>query len=88
MYHALALMVVGLLATSRSYSGKGLSVAGWAFAIGTVLFSGSLYGLALSGIRWLGAVTPLGGVAFLVGWLALAFVRKDREKSDATEDLS
>jgi uncharacterized membrane protein YgdD (TMEM256/DUF423 family) len=88
MYHALALMIVGLLASSRAHSGKALSVAGWAFAIGTVLFSGSLFGLALSGIRWLGAITPLGGVAFLVGWLALAFVRKDREKSDATEDLS
>jgi uncharacterized membrane protein YgdD (TMEM256/DUF423 family) len=45
--------------------------AGWLFLIGTIVFSGSLYALALSGVRWLGAVTPLGGAAFLAGWLCL-----------------
>ena len=46
--------------------------AWWCFLVGLVLFSGSLYGLALSGMKWLGAVTPFGGLAFLVGWLWLA----------------
>jgi uncharacterized membrane protein YgdD (TMEM256/DUF423 family) len=45
--------------------------AGWLFLVGTLLFSGSLYALALSGLRWLGAVTPLGGAAFLAGWACL-----------------
>ncbi|WP_349263165.1 DUF423 domain-containing protein, partial [Longimicrobium sp.] len=48
------------------------SAAGWLFTAGIVLFSGSLYVLALSGIRWLGAITPLGGVCFLAGWVMLA----------------
>ncbi len=70
MYHALALVAVGLLcAYSPSTAG---TVAGVGFAAGTVLFSGSLYLLALTGTRWLGAITPVGGVAFLVGWVALA----------------
>jgi uncharacterized membrane protein YgdD (TMEM256/DUF423 family) len=67
MYHAVA-----LLASSRVAGRPGGVVAGWLFAAGVVLFSGSLYLLALTGTRWLGAVTPLGGVAFLAGWLALA----------------
>ena len=50
--------------------------AGWLFVAGTVLFSGSLYTLALSGVRWLGAITPLGGVAFLVGWVCLALAAR------------
>jgi uncharacterized membrane protein YgdD (TMEM256/DUF423 family) len=71
MYHALALVAVGLLAT-RGATSKALGVAGWAFFAGILLFSGSLYALALSGVRWLGAITPIGGVSFLVGWAALA----------------
>ncbi len=71
MYHALALVAVGLLAGRAA--GGATSVAGWAFLIGIVIFSGSLYLLALTGQRWLGAVTPIGGVAFLVGWAALAW---------------
>lgn len=70
MFHALALLAVALL-SSRAAS-PAASVAGWAFTLGILLFSGSLYLLALSGVRWLGAITPLGGVAFLVGWVALA----------------
>jgi uncharacterized membrane protein YgdD (TMEM256/DUF423 family) len=50
-----------------------VSLAGWAFVAGTLLFSGSLYALALTGVKWLGAVTPFGGVAFLVGWASLAW---------------
>ena len=70
MYHALALLAVALLA-ARAPSAAA-SAAGWLFAVGIVLFSGSLYALALTGIRVLGAVTPLGGVCFLAGWVALA----------------
>jgi len=69
--HALALLAVGLL--GRDGPGKVLNLAGWAFATGILLFSGSLYLLALTDIRWLGAVTPLGGTAFLLGWGALAW---------------
>lgn len=71
MYHALALLVVGLL-LSRSEASTLLNISGLAFLAGIVLFSGSLYALSLSGIKWLGAITPLGGVAFLVGWGCLA----------------
>ena len=69
MYHALALLAVAWAITR--WPGAWPARAGWLFLIGTVLFSGSLYALALSGVRWLGAVTPLGGAAFLAGWLCL-----------------
>ena len=73
MYHALALVGVGILLGRFSVEGSAwLSGAGWLFLAGSVLFSGSLYLLALSGTTWLGAITPLGGVAFLLGWLAVA----------------
>jgi uncharacterized membrane protein YgdD (TMEM256/DUF423 family) len=73
MYHALALLAVGMLLARFSTDGSAwLSTAGWLFIAGSVLFSGSLYLLSLSGTTWLGAITPLGGVAFLLGWLALA----------------
>lgn len=69
MYHALALLVV---AWAVDRWGGGMMVwSGWSFVVGTVLFSGSLYALALTGVRGFGAVTPLGGIAFLVGWLLL-----------------
>lgn len=74
MYHALALVLVGLLVTR--WPGGTTVWAGWLFLAGTVLFSGSLYLLALSGMRWLGAITPLGGVAFLAGWLCLALAAR------------
>lgn len=70
MYHALGLLAVAW-AVSR-WPGALPVWAGWLFVLGTVLFSGSLYILALTGIRWWGAITPLGGVAFLAGWLCLA----------------
>ena len=72
MYHALALLVVGWLAPSGGRAATAIRPAGWLFVAGTILFCGCLYVLALSGVRWLGAVTPLGGLAFLGGWLALA----------------
>ena len=66
MYHALALVAIGL-AFAR-LQGRAAAAAAWLFVAGTVLFSGSLYVLTLTGTRWWGAVTPLGGVAFLAGW--------------------
>jgi uncharacterized membrane protein YgdD (TMEM256/DUF423 family) len=70
MFHALGLFAAAW-AASR-WPGAWPNRSGWLFVVGTVLFSGSLYALALSGVRWLGAITPLGGVAFLLGWLCLA----------------
>lgn len=70
MYHALGLLFVAW-AVAR-WSGGPAGWAGWLFVAGTIVFSGSLYLLALTGARWLGAVTPLGGIAFLAGWLCLA----------------
>lgn len=69
MYHALALLLVAWAA--GRWPVPPVRAAGWLFVAGTVLFSGSLYLLALTGARWLGAVTPLGGLAFLAGWCAL-----------------
>lgn len=90
--HALALLVVGWVEVpgARGEAPVGgeaaRRVAGWGFVAGTVLFSGSLYALALSGIRALGAVTPVGGVAFVVGWLALARAAATRRAEGARED--
>ncbi len=70
MYHALALLAVGWAATR--WPGAWVSASGWLFLIGIVVFSGSLYLMTLTGARWLGAITPLGGLAFISGWVALA----------------
>lgn len=70
MYHAFALLVVGLLSLGPQFSRALLQFASGAFMLGIVLFCGSLYLLALTGIGWLGAITPIGGTAFLFGWLA------------------
>jgi uncharacterized membrane protein YgdD (TMEM256/DUF423 family) len=70
VYHALALIAVSLLAPR---TGVVVQVAGGLFAVGIVIFSGSLYALALTGTRWLGAVTPIGGLLLLAGWLALVW---------------
>ena len=72
MYHALALLAVAW-AVGRWESVQ-LEWAGWLFLFGILVFSGSLYILVLTGQRWLGAVTPLGGLAFIAGWLLLASV--------------
>jgi len=74
MYHALALIAVSLAWTR--WSGAHLTAAGYLFIAGVLLFSGSLYLLALTGTRWWGAVTPLGGVAFLAGWIALVLAAR------------
>jgi uncharacterized membrane protein YgdD (TMEM256/DUF423 family) len=71
MYHALALLIIGGMASHISE--RDIRIAGWCFVGGIVLFSGSLYVVALTGTRWVGAITPLGGAAFLSGWIALAW---------------
>ena len=71
-WHALALLAAGLLLLHRP-DAVAVAAAGWMFAAGIVLFSGSLYLLALTGARGLGAVTPFGGLAFLAGWAAFAW---------------
>ncbi len=68
-YHALGLVAIGL-----SNASSRLRWCGFLFIGGTLVFSGSLYALALGGPRWLGAITPIGGVAFILGWLTLAWL--------------
>ncbi len=70
-YHALALLAVAW-ACAR-WPDSSAHIAGWAFLFGIVVFSGSLYMLSLTGMRWLGAITPIGGVAFLIGWIILVW---------------
>ncbi|XOZ32977.1 DUF423 domain-containing protein [Halomonadaceae bacterium KBTZ08] len=70
MFHALALLGVALIGMIRP-DASWLVPAAWAFLVGILLFSGSLYALVLSGTRILGAITPIGGVAFLIGWVCL-----------------
>ncbi len=72
MSHALALVLFGLWASQNPDAAR--PWVGWAFTAGILLFSGSLYALAMTGIRGFGAITPLGGVSFLVGWIMFAFL--------------
>ncbi|MGQ0810906.1 MAG: DUF423 domain-containing protein [Nitrospiraceae bacterium] len=71
MYHAFGLFVVAWV--SRHHPRARVELSGWLFALGIILFSGSLYAVSLSGIQWLGAITPLGGVAFIGGWVLLGW---------------
>lgn len=73
MYHSIGLFLIAILMKGEKMSSVWLNTAAFAFMVGIVLFSGSLYALSLSGIKWLGAITPLGGVAFIFGWGCLAF---------------
>lgn len=66
MYHAIGMIATGL--AGRVFDCPQVARAGWCFAAGVVLFCGSLYGVSLLGIRWLGAITPVGGLAFIMGW--------------------
>lgn len=70
MYHSLALIGLGIWATQNTASST--SVSGYSFVAGILLFSGSLYALALTGVKVLGAITPLGGMAFMIAWIAFA----------------
>ncbi len=72
MYHALALILVALLLTRLETNPMTIISAGYAFIVGILIFSGSLYALSLTGIKWLGAIAPIGGAAFLIGWASLA----------------
>jgi uncharacterized membrane protein YgdD (TMEM256/DUF423 family) len=70
--HALGLVGIGIAIAAHAAAPGAAQIAGWLLLAGIVVFSGSLYALALSGVRALGAITPLGGVAFVAGWIALA----------------
>ena len=74
MYHALALVLTSLVTSpgAARTSAWLVTTAGWSFIVGIVLFSGSLYALAVTGVTLLGAITPVGGLAFLAGWACLA----------------
>lgn len=72
MYHALGMLAVAWACSRFTSANKLLSNSGWCFLAGTILFSGSLYVLCLTGQFWLGMITPIGGVAFMTGWLLLA----------------
>ena len=71
LVHALALLAVGLVATRMPH--PAINISGWLFIIGITVFSGSLYILAVTGAKWLGAITPIGGLAMIAGWLTLAW---------------
>jgi len=71
-YHALGMLLIGALA-SQFRTGGALQLSGFLMLAGIVLFSGSLYLLAVTGVTWLGAITPLGGVAFIAAWVVLAY---------------
>lgn len=71
MYHAFALIVAALLQAKQPSSV--VTTSGWFFVFGTIFFSGSLYLLSVSGVRWFGVITPLGGLAFLAGWVCMAW---------------
>lgn len=70
-YHSFALLAVGILALSQPQTVL-LRSSGWLFLLGIFIFSGSLYLLSITGVRWLGAITPIGGLAFIAGWACLA----------------
>jgi uncharacterized membrane protein YgdD (TMEM256/DUF423 family) len=72
MIHALAMLAVVALAHGERLGGRTALAVHWLFLIGSVFFSGALYALALGGPKWFGAVAPLGGTAFILGWLCLA----------------
>lgn len=71
--HALGILLVSLLARTNAISVSGQTRSAWLLLIGIVIFSGSLYALAISGVRILGAITPIGGLAFILGWVVLAY---------------
>jgi len=78
--HGIGILLVSLLAKTGILSASGEARAGWLMALGIVLFSGSLYALAISGVRNLGAVTPFGGIAFIIGWVVLAYEATRRQR--------
>ena len=83
MYHAFALLAVAYAAERRP--GAGNNAAGFLFLAGIVIFSGSLYLMTLTGARWLGAITPIGGMCFIAGWIVLALTSLRDRSSGNTE---
>lgn len=79
IYHAMAILVIGVWQRFEPNI-KNLNTAVWMFFIGILIFSGSLYVLSLTGISWLGAITPIGGVAFILGWGFVALSTKSKSK--------
>lgn len=71
--HALGILLVALLARTMAITAAGQTRVAWLLLIGIIVFSGSLYALAVTGVRTLGAITPVGGLAFIIGWLVLAY---------------
>src|SRR5579884_868174 len=71
--HALGILLVALLARTGAIAPAGQTRVAWLLLIGIIIFSGSLYALAVSGVRILGAITPIGGLAFIIGWLVLIY---------------
>ena len=69
MFHTMAILILGLI--EKIQPELQLSLAGWAFLLGILLFSGSLYFLAVTGFKWMGMITPIGGVFFIIGWVLL-----------------
>lgn len=86
MYHALALLAVGALAAVERFSCSWLQASALAFGAGILLFCGSLYALAFGAAKWLGAVTPLGGLLFILGWLILVIAVLRRPTSAGGQD--
>ncbi len=72
MYCAFAILAVGLMASTGRHSGSALDAAGWLLLVGSVVFSGSLYVLCVTGDKWYGRITPFGGLAMMAGWIAMA----------------
>lgn len=81
MFHVSALLGVGILLKS-SENNTWLRLAGFFFIVGTTVFSGSLYTLSITGVRWLGAITPVGGVFFIIGWLLLGWSLLAKNKAN------
>ena len=74
IFHTMAILVLGLI--EKIQPEMELSLAGWAFIFGIILFSGSLYVLAVTGFKWMGMITPIGGVMFIIGWVMLFLIVK------------
>ena len=83
LFHAPALLGVGLLVQAYG-NRRAFSISGWAFLTGIVVFSGSLYLLVLTGQRWLGPITPIGGLSLILGWLALIFADRGEAKREGS----